>query len=102
MTINIEQEGKSKRETTKKRRQTAVWFGVIGITFVVVLGILLLNSKALEIGGIGLLLVLVLVRVAPGFIDKRAGKKAKEEEQATHDTQEVDADQQTQGHDEHV
>ena len=79
MTINNEQEGKATYEAARKRRQTAVWFGVIGIGFVVVLGILLLNSKALEIGGIGILLVLVLLRVAPGFIDKRAGKKNKEE-----------------------
>ena len=80
MTINNDQEGKSAQETARKRRQTAVWFGVIGIVFVVVLGILLLNSKTLEIGGIGILLVLVLLRVAPGFIDKQAGKRVKDEQ----------------------
>jgi quinol-cytochrome oxidoreductase complex cytochrome b subunit len=79
MTINNGQEGKSTHEMARKRRATAVWFGVIGITFVVVLGILLLNSNALEIGGIGILLVLVLLRVAAGFINKQAGGKVKEE-----------------------
>jgi Na+-transporting methylmalonyl-CoA/oxaloacetate decarboxylase gamma subunit len=95
MTINNGQEGKSTHEMARKRRATAVWFGVIGITFVVVLGILLLNSNALEIGGIGILLVLVLLRVAAGFIDKHAGKKIKEE-RASPDEQEEVIDKQNQ------
>lgn len=79
MTFNSDQKGKSAQEIARKRRQTAVWFGVIGITFVVILGILLVNSKALEIVGIGILLVLILIRVAPGFINKQVGKKIKDE-----------------------
>jgi ABC-type bacteriocin/lantibiotic exporter with double-glycine peptidase domain len=95
MTINSDQKGKSAQEIARKRRQTAVWFGVIGITFVVILGILLVNSKALEIVGIGILLVLVLIRVAPGFINKQAGKKVKEEEGVPGE-QEVAKDKQNQ------
>jgi len=97
MTINNEQEVKSTGEMARKRYQTAVWFGVIGITFVVILGILLLNSKALEIVGIGILLVLVLVRFAPGFFNKKAGKKVKDE-QAFPGEQEAAKDTQDQRH----
>ena len=95
MTINSDQKGKSAQEIAGKRRQRAVWFGVIGITFVVILGILLVNSKALEIVGIGILLVLVLIRVAPGFINKQAGKNVKEEEGVPGE-QEVAKDKQNQ------
>jgi hypothetical protein len=56
-----------------------VWIGVIVIAFVFVLGILLLNSKAFEIGGIGFLLLLVLLRVVPGVVEKQVDKKSKEE-----------------------
>jgi hypothetical protein len=79
MTINNEQERKATHEAARKRRQTAAWFGVIGIVFVVVLGILLINAKALEIGGIGILLVLVLLRIVPGIIGKHVGKNIKED-----------------------
>ena len=96
MTINNEQEEKSTSEMARKRRQTAVWFGVIGIAFVIVLGILLLNSKALETGGIGILLVLVFLRVAPGFINKNEDKKLIEGKQEITGTKEEIKDEQDQ------
>jgi hypothetical protein len=97
MTFNSDQKGKSAQEIARKRRQTAVWFGVIGITFVVILGILLVNSKALEIVGIGILLVLVLIRVAPGFINKRAGKKVTEEQEIPGEQEEAKDKQNERG-----
>ena len=84
MSYKSGQAGKSAREMARKRRQAAVWIGVIGIAFLVILWILLQNSKALEIGGIGILVLLVLMRVVPGIIDKQVGKKLKEEKRATH------------------
>ena len=63
MSYKSGQAGKSTRGMAKKCRQSAVWIGVIGTAFVIVLWILLQNSKALEIGGIGILLLLVLMRV---------------------------------------
>jgi len=62
--------GKSAREMAKKGRYLAVWIGVIGIVFVVIIWILLQNSKVLEIGGIGILVILLLLRIVPGFFDK--------------------------------
>jgi hypothetical protein len=82
MSYKSGQAGKSTREMAKKRRQTALWIGVIGVAFLIVLWILLQNSKPLEIGGIGLLILLVLLRVVPGIIDKQVGKKLKEEKRA--------------------
>ena len=96
MTYKSGQEGKSTHGMAKKRRQSAVWIGVIGIAFVVVVGILLENSKALELGGIGLLVMLVLLRVAPGIIDKHEDKKLKEEKQVIAGAEEEAKDEQDQ------
>jgi hypothetical protein len=79
MANQSEQAEKSTRELARNRHQTVVWIGVIVIAFVFVLGILLLNSKAFEIGGIGFLLLLVLLRVVPGVVEKQVDKKSKEE-----------------------
>jgi hypothetical protein len=73
------QEKKSTRVMVRKRRRSALWIGVIGVVFVIVLGILLQNSKTLEIIGVGILLLLLLLRVAPGIIDNQGSKKIKEE-----------------------
>ena len=82
MAYKSRQAGKSTRAMAKKRRQSAVWIAVMGIAFVIVVWILLQNSKALEIGGIGILLLLVLLRIVPGIIDQQMGKKLKEEKRA--------------------
>jgi hypothetical protein len=82
MSYKSGQAGRSTRDMAKKRRQSALWIVVIGIAFVIILWILLQNSKALEIGGIGILVLLVLMRVVPDIIDKQVGKKLKEEKRA--------------------
>jgi hypothetical protein len=76
------QAGKSTREMAKKRRQSAGWMGVLGIAFVIVLWVFLHNSKALGIGGMGILVILVLMRVFPDILDTQMGKKLKEEKRA--------------------
>jgi Nuclease-related domain len=76
------QAGKSTREMAKKRRQSAIWIFVFGIAFVIVLWVFLHNSKALGIGGIGILVILVLMRVVPDIIDTQMSKKLKEEKRA--------------------
>ena len=82
MAYKSERAGKATRAMAKKQRQSAVWIAVMGVAFVIVVWILLQNSKALEIGGIGILLILVLLRVIPGIIDKQMGKKLKDENKA--------------------
>jgi hypothetical protein len=82
MSYKSGQAGKSTREMAKKRRQSALWTGLIGIAVLVVLWLLLKNSKVIGIGGIGILILLVLLRVVPDLIDRRVGKKLKEEKRA--------------------
>lgn len=60
---NNHQAGKSTREMAAKRRKTSIWIGVIGIVLIIIVGALLQNSKALGIGGIGLLVLLVLLGI---------------------------------------
>jgi hypothetical protein len=81
MTYN-RQAGKSTRETARKRRLSVLWIGLIGIVIIIVVGALLQNSKALGIGGIGILVLLILLRILPDFIEGRIDKKFKEEKRA--------------------
>lgn len=76
------QAGKSTRAMAKKRRQTAVWIGFFGIVAIIILGLFLQNAKAWGIGGAGLLLLLILIRVIPDIIEGRVDKKLKEEKRA--------------------
>jgi hypothetical protein len=79
---NNRQAGKSTREMAEKRRKTGIWIGVIGIVLVIIVGLLLQNSKTLVIGGMGLLVLLVLLRVLPDIFKKKVNKKSKEQQRA--------------------
>jgi len=57
--------GKSTREMANKRRQSALWTGLIGVAALVAVLLLLQNSKALGIGGTGILVLFVLLRIVP-------------------------------------
>ena len=79
---NNHQAGKSTREMAEKRRKTGILIGVIGIVLIIIVGVLLKNSKALGIGGAGLLVLLVLLRILPDFFDRKMDKKHKEMKRA--------------------
>jgi hypothetical protein len=79
---NYKRAGKSTREMAKKRHATAIWIAVIGIALIIVIWVLLKNSTALKIGGIGVLILLFSLKVLPDIIDTRIGKKLKEEKRA--------------------
>jgi hypothetical protein len=79
---NNHQAGKSTREMAAKRRKTGIWIGVIGIILIIIVGLLLQNSKALGMGGMGLLVLLVLLHVLPDFFDRKMDKKSKEQKRA--------------------
>ena len=76
------QAGKSTREMAKKRRQTALWIGLFGIAIIIILWLFLQNSKALGIGGTGILVLLFLIRFIPDLVEGRVDKKLKEEKRA--------------------
>lgn len=79
---NNHQAGRSTREMAEKRRKTGIWIGVIGIVLIIIVGLLLQSSKALGIGGAGLLVLLVLLRILPDFFDRKMNKKHKEMKRA--------------------
>jgi len=69
-------------EMAEKRRKTGIWIGVIGIVLIIIVGALLQSSKALGIGGTGLLVLLVLLLILPDFFDRKTAKKHKEMKRA--------------------
>jgi len=79
---NNHQAGKSTREMAEKRRKTGIWIGVFGIVLIIIVGLLLQNTKALGIGGVGFLVLLVLLRFLPDFFDRKTAKKHKEMKRA--------------------
>lgn len=66
----------------KKRRQSALWIGVIGIVVLVIVYLIIQNSTALEIGGMGVLVLLILLRFLPDLIEGHVNRKLKEEKRA--------------------
>jgi hypothetical protein len=96
MTYKNGQAGKSTREMDKKPHPSMFWIGLIGIVFVIEVWILLQNSKALEIVGIGILLLLVLIRFLLGMLNKQRAQKRQEEKPATQGESETEKDQPPQ------
>jgi hypothetical protein len=76
------QAGRSTREMARKRHQSAVWNGVFGIMAILILGLFLQNAKTLGISGIGIFILLALIRIIPGLTDRRVSKKLIEEKRA--------------------
>jgi hypothetical protein len=74
--------GKSTREMARGRRKTAFWMAFGGIGLVIIVGILLTNSSALQIGGIAILALLVILKILPDLIVGRVDKKLKGERRA--------------------
>lgn len=65
-----------------KRHKNALWILIFGMVLIVIIGLFLQNSKALGIGGTGVLLLIILIRVLPDLIKGSADKKFKEEKRA--------------------
>jgi hypothetical protein len=74
--------GKSTREMAKARRTSVLIIGLVGLGIVIIVGLLLQNNKYLGIGGVGIFILLVLLRVLPDIIDRQIGQKLKEEKRA--------------------
>jgi len=74
--------GKSTREMANKRRRSALWTVLIGLVGIVILYLFLQNSKVLGIGGIGILVLLFLIRIVPDLIEGRVDRKFIEEKRA--------------------
>ena len=66
----------------KKRGFTAIWLILFAMVIVIVIGALLQNYKSLGIGGGGILVLLIMLRILPDFIGDISKKKFKEEKRA--------------------
>lgn len=71
------QAGKSTREMAHQRRKSALWIGIIGIVVLIVVAALVQNAKALGIGGVGALALLVFMRIFSNLIKQQADRKFK-------------------------
>jgi len=76
------QAGRSTRQMAGKRRKQACLYCLFFIAAIVSIYALLNNASALKIGGGGMLVLLILMRVIPDIADRVFTKKAKEEKRA--------------------
>lgn len=74
--------GKSTREMANKRRKSALWIAIVGIGILIVVALVVNNAKALGIGGIGILVLLIFSRVFGDILDKQVANKLKLEKRA--------------------
>lgn len=82
MSYKSRRAGKSTREMANKRRQSALWTILFGIMVLVGLWVVLKYSKGFGIGGIGILILLFLIRIVPDWTKGKADRNFKEEKRA--------------------
>jgi hypothetical protein len=75
--------GKSTREMAAKHRTTAIIIVLIGIVAIIVIGVISQNAKALGIGGMGVIVLLILARYfIPDMVKSQVNNKLKAEKRA--------------------
>lgn len=74
--------GKSTYKMARKRRKTMIIIAVAGVFIFFILLFTINNTKALGIGGVGILVLLFLIQAFPDFLDGILGKKQKEVKRA--------------------
>jgi hypothetical protein len=74
--------GKSTREMANRRRQSALWVGIIGIVTLIIISLFIQNAKVFGIGGIGILVLLILMNVFKNLIEGQVDRKIKLEKRA--------------------
>jgi uncharacterized membrane protein len=74
--------GKSTREMADRRYKTRIWFVLLMIGMVSLLLFLVFQSRALGIGGLAVLGLVILVRLIMDHTDSRVTRMMKEERRA--------------------
>lgn len=74
--------GKSTRKMARKRRRSAQWAALLGIMGLIAVVLLLKNSRAAGLTGLGVLLLLLLLYTLPDLIEGSIDRKLKEERRA--------------------
>jgi hypothetical protein len=82
MANRIGKAGKSTYEMAEKRRKRAMLYAVVGLGIVVVIWLLISNSKAWGIGGGVILLLFIAANMIPNLVDRGVRQKKKEEKRA--------------------
>jgi hypothetical protein len=82
MPYSTHRAGTSTRRIAKQRRNSALFRGIIGLAFLLLLTLLLLKPQSLGIGTIGITLLLLLALTLPNLINRGVDKKLKEEKRA--------------------
>lgn len=70
--------GESTSKLADKRYLKLIAFVLIGLGIIVLIGVMINNSKALGIGGIGILILLILLKLSSASFLKQVDKKGKE------------------------
>lgn len=73
--------GKSARERGRRNRSIALWIAIGAVLVMTVLGYLLLKSSVIGLGGGGILIIMVLIKIIPDLIVKPIDKHLKIEKQ---------------------
>jgi hypothetical protein len=76
------QAGKSTRVMAGKRRFSAIMIGVFAMVLVIAVYLVMQNHEALGVSGIGLLVLLMLIRIIPDIAEGKINRKEKEERRA--------------------
>lgn len=74
--------GKSTREMASQRRKSAMWIAIIGVGILILITLFVQNAKVFRIGGIGVFVLLVFMRIFSDFIEGQVDKKIKLEKRA--------------------
>ncbi|PKO00555.1 MAG: hypothetical protein CVU42_03160 [Chloroflexi bacterium HGW-Chloroflexi-4] len=70
--------GESTNQLADKRYKKMIIYGIVGVAIFILLILIINNSKALGIGGAGILILLVVIKIFPDIFDRQLNKKVKE------------------------
>jgi hypothetical protein len=69
--------GQSTREMAEKRRRTGIYWGIGGLLIIIVIFYIISNPEQLGIGGMGVLVLLILMKLVEGFTERQMRKQSK-------------------------
>lgn len=66
----------------KRRYKSALWIGLIGVTILILIAIIIQNAKVLGIGGVGILVLFILMKIIGDMVNRQVDHKIKLEKRA--------------------
>lgn len=74
--------GKSTRQMAQRRRKSAIWMAIFIIVAALILTLVILNQKALGLGGGVVLVLLILLRLLPDLMNRPISRQIKARDRA--------------------